>query len=216
MAYYVVVDLEMCKVPKYNKPGYGHNHEIIQIGAALMDDKLDIIDKYNTFVKPDYGVLDDFISKLTGIKPEDLKDAPMVAEAVEDFLGWLPDGEVTAISWSFADRNQFHHELTSKGIEISDRFNHILENWVDCQPQFSEKMNMKKRYSLEEALVAADICTDGHAHNGMVDAYNTALLYAKMQREEKLVLNKYYKTAHEDSEPEHLSFSFGDLLDKLT
>ncbi len=46
----------------------------------------------------------------------------------------------------------------------------------------------------------------------MVDAYNTALLYAKMQREDELVLNEYYRKAHSNEEPEHLSFGLGDLL----
>ena len=212
MGYYVVVDLEMCGVPAKMRKEYRYKHEIIQIGAALMDENLNVIDKFSRYVKPEFGCLDSFISKLTGIRPSDLEDAPMLKEALTEFFNWLPDGEVTAISWSDSDEKQFRLELDAKGIEISERFETMLDTWVDCQPQFGEKMNMRKQYSLEEALVATDICTDGRAHNGMVDAYNTALLYAKMQREDELVLNKYYKTAHEDSEPEHLSFSLGDLL----
>ena len=73
-------------------------------------------------------------------------------------------------------------------------------------------MQMSRQYSLEEALIATDICTEGRAHNGMVDAYNTALLYAKMQNEDELVLNEYYGKAHSNEEPEHLSFGLGDVL----
>ena len=214
MGYYVVVDLEMCNVPAKMRKGYRYKNEIIQIGAALMDENLNVIDKFSEYVKPQYGYLDDFISNLTGIKLSDLKGAPMIKEAISDFLNWLPSGQVTAISWSNSDELQLRFELAAKGMEIDEGLEKILDTWIDCQPQFSLKMKMdpKKQYSLEEALVATDICTDGRAHNGMVDAYNTALLYAKMQREEELVLNTYYKHAHEDAEPEHLSFCFGDLL----
>ncbi len=213
MKYYVVVDLEMCSVPP--KKTYRYKHEIIQIGAALMNENLEIVDKYSGFVKPEIGALDDFISKLTGITSKDLKDAPHVEQAVKAFMAWLPEGEVVAISWSITDKKQLQNELEQKNIPIDERLERILDTWVDCQPMFTDKIEnaSRKRYSLEEALVAADIITEGRAHDGLNDAYNTALLYAKMQREDELVLNSYYESAHDDSESESLSFGLGDLLD---
>ena len=213
MSYYVVVDLEMCRVPKTQRKQYKYKHEVIQIGAALMDSDLNIIDTFSEYVKPQFGHLDGFISKLTGVQVDDLEKADTIQIVLNRFMALLPQNDIVIpISWSDSDELQLRHELTEKTIPIGDRFDQMLFNWIDCQPQFSRKMKMKKQYSLEEALIATDICTDGRAHNGMVDAYNTALLYAKMQREEELVLNTYYKHAHEDAEPEHLSFCFGDLL----
>ena len=213
MCYYVVVDLEMCRVPKAQRKLYRYKNEIIQIGAALMDSDLNVIDIFSEYVKPEYGFLDSFISKLTGITVKDLENARSLEEVLDSFMNWLPqDDVVVPISWSNSDEMQFRHELGEKNISVDNRFNQMLFNWIDCQLQFSRKMKMKKRYSLEEALIATDICTDGRAHNGMVDAYNTALLYAKMQREDELVLNEYYRKAHSNEEPEHLSFGLGDLL----
>lgn len=213
MCYYVVVDLEMCRVPKAQRKLYRYKNEIIQIGAALMDSDLNVIDTFSEYVKPEYGFLDSFISKLTGITVKDLENARSLEEVLDSFMNWLPqDDVVVPISWSNSDEMQFRHELGEKNTSVDNRFNQMLFNWIDCQPQFSRKMKMKKRYSLEEALIATDICTDGRAHNGMVDAYNTALLYAKMQREDELVLNEYYRKAHSNEEPEHLSFGLGDLL----
>ena len=34
---YVVIDLEMCKVPKLYRRNYKHANETIQIGAVLLD-----------------------------------------------------------------------------------------------------------------------------------------------------------------------------------
>lgn len=61
MGYYVVIDLEMCRVPKTQRKHYRNKQEIIQIGAALMDSDLNVIDTYSEYVKPEYGILDNFI-----------------------------------------------------------------------------------------------------------------------------------------------------------
>ena len=56
-------------------------------------------------------------------------------------------------------------------------------------------MGSKDAYNLTEALNIADISYEDGAHDGLVDARNTARLYAKMQREEELTLNRYYMEA---------------------
>ena len=212
MKRYVVVDLEMCKVPKGYKKEFRCGREIIQIGAVLLDQDFNIYDTFNEYVKPEYGKLDKFITNLTGITEDNLSDADKLSNVLRGFEEWLPDGELVGISWSDTDNNQLIREVDKKSIYISSKLQSVLARWVDCQPQFSDKMKMEKLYSLEEALIATDICTEGRAHNGLVDAYNTALLYAKMQNEDELVLNKYYKIAHCNDEPEHLSFGLGDIL----
>ena len=214
MKHYVVVDLEMCNVTNNELlKVFPYKSEIIQIGAVLMNEELEIIGEFDTYVKPKYGQLTWQIKKLTGIREEDLKDAQPLEVVMNDFLNWLPEGEVTAISWSMSDKFQFLKELSIKNIPYGEQFRTILETWVDCQPQFTQKMHTEhKNYQLKEALIATDIWTEGRLHNGLVDAKNTALLYAKMQREEELVLNPFYKIATE--EENHLTFTLGDALEK--
>lgn len=72
-------------------------------------------------------------------------------------------------------------------------------------------MKKQRCYKLSEALVAADIIYEDGAHDGLVDAYNTALLFAKMERETELVLNPYYKRAI-TSDEEECGFSLGSLF----
>ncbi len=83
MCYYVVVDLEMCRVPKAQRKLYRYKNEIIQIGAALMDSDLNIIDTFSEYVKPEYGFLDSFISKLTGITVINLENARNLEEVLD-------------------------------------------------------------------------------------------------------------------------------------
>ena len=133
----------------------------------------------------------------------------------ERFTGWLPKENMTMVSWSMTDRSQLIREAEAKAIPTDEYFNLLLESWIDCQLQFAEKMDMGTRqYSLEEALIATDVCADGRAHDGLADALNTALLFAKMQKEETLVLNPYYKRAHDGHKEEHLTYTMADLIEE--
>ena len=111
MKYYVVIDLEMCKVPKGAAKSYGKSNEVIQIGAVKLDEQYQILeDRFMTYVKPQYGSLDTFINHLTGITQKDLKNAPCFEEALRQFELWLPDGEVEMVSWSRTDLKQLQNE----------------------------------------------------------------------------------------------------------
>ena len=208
---YAVVDLEMARVPKgYKKFGYKWCQETIQIGAVLLDEDYEIVDEFNTLVKPQYGHIDSFIENMTGISQADVMMAPSFEEALMMFLDWLPYDDVRCVSWSDSDPKQIVHEVIAKGID-DERLEIIFANWIDCQKTFGKKMGRENAYKLEEALIASDIVPEGRAHDGLADAYNTALLFAKLDQNPDYELNELYKTAREE-DTEHLSFSMGDLF----
>lgn len=209
MSGYVVVDLEMCKVPQAMRSRYPWGQETIQIGAVLLNEQLEITGQFDTFVYPQFGSIDAEIKKLTGIEKKDVKNAPDMKTALEQFVAWVPR-DAAVVSWSDNDEKQIRHEAEAKQIEIQG-LDAILENWIDCQKIFSEKMQTEKCYKLSDALIATDICYSEREHDGLMDAYNTALLFAKMKKEQKLQLNAYYRTAREEEE-EHLKVELGDLF----
>ena len=212
--YYAVIDLEMCNVPKgYKRFGYKWSQETIQIGAVLLNEDYEIVDEFNTYVRPQYGHIDHFIEDLTGISQVDVLRAPTFEVALEDFLEWLPYDDVRCVSWSDSDPKQIVHEVIAKGIE-DDRIEIIIANWMDCQKTFGHKMGKENLYKLEEALVASDIIPEGRVHDGLSDARNTAMLFAKLEQNPDYELNELYKTARE-GETEHLSFCMGDLFTGL-
>lgn len=131
-------------------------------------------------------------------------------DALSAFTEWIPEGDVEMVSWSDTDQKQLMHEIIGKNIDNA-RMDELILNWKDCQITFSEKMDSDRRYSLEEALIAADIEQEGRAHNGYCDAYNTALLFAKMETEEEFKLNRLYEEARSE-DYRHLSSCIGDLL----
>lgn len=197
MSKYVIVDLEMCNVPKgIKREAYNWRNELIQIGAVVVDESLNITDEFMTLVSPEFGVIDNFIEKLTGVSRKAVQGAPKVKEALELFVNWLPSDAVL-VSWSENDESQIRKEIEAKNIFIKG-LDDYLDTWVDCQKTFGEKMNAQKNYKLSEALIIADIDYDEGEHDALVDAKNTAQLFVKMEREPVLVLNPYYSNQKEE------------------
>ncbi len=208
---YVVVDLEMCQVPKFSwDQGRPLKNETIQIGAVLVDENYEIVSTFNTYVKPELGYLDYFISKLTGITKADLNDAPYFNEAINAFTDWIPDGDVRCVSWSMTDMHQLSNEMEKKNI-VNTKLMKFLDSWIDYQVPVDEKLGMEHNVSLEEALIATDIIQKGKAHDGLDDAYNTALLFVKMEKNPDFELNTMYSYAKEET-TRKLSYTLGDLF----
>lgn len=208
---YAVVDLEMCKVPKgYRKFGFNWSKETIQIGAVLLDEKYEMIDKFNSYVCPQYGKIDKYIENLTGISQSQVLGAPKFKDALDAFIEWLPYEDVRCVSWSESDLYQLIHETMEKTCN-DERLEIIFANWIDCQKTFSKKMGKENVYKLEEALIASDIITEGREHDGFSDAINTAFLFSKLETDPDFKLNEEYEAAREEK-TEHLSFSMGDMF----
>ena len=206
---YIVVDLEMCNVPKSNMTDdFKWSTEMIQIGAVMLDDNYEIIDQFMTYTQPKYGRLTSYIERLTGITIDDLKNAPTTEEGLRDFFNWIPKDAVI-VQWSENDKKQLNREL--KGKKIHCDINQIIQDdWLDCQVQFTEVMNAERIFSLQEALNISDIDYDSNLHDGLVDASNTALLFKKMNTEKPFRFNEYYLES--ETPQEELSTSLGELF----
>ena len=193
MSSFVVMDLEMCNVPKDRRTDtFWWKNEIIQIGAVLMNEDYEIVDEFKTFVRPEYGAIDSFIENLTGISQCDVDYAPCAAEALADFAAWLPD-DAYVVSWSESDPIQIERELQAKEIDLPE-LDWYLDEWLDCQAMFGERTNSERNYKLSEALNIAGIAFENGEHDALVDARNTAMLFAKLEREDELQLVPAYVT----------------------
>jgi DNA polymerase III alpha subunit (gram-positive type) len=191
MSKYVIFDLEMCKVGKHKRTEkFPYSKEIIQIGAVMLDENYSIIDRFSTYVAPQFGALDLKIINLTGITRDKLINAPSTEEALIQFSDWIPDDAIL-VEWSDNDREQIYDELYGKDI-YNDKLEDLLPDIIDCQELFGEKMNNERQYMLSEALIIAaiDDYSDG-AHDGLVDAMNTAMLFRKIKTEKEFKLSPY-------------------------
>ena len=84
---YLVIDLEMCNVPRdYRSRSYKYANETIQIGAVLLDEEFKRIGTLSQYVHPEHGVIDPFIQNLTGIRNSQVKKAPRTIETISEGL----------------------------------------------------------------------------------------------------------------------------------
>lgn len=209
---YLVIDLEMCKVPKdYRSKNYKYANEIIQIGAVLLDDEYKQIDTFSQYVHPEHGVVDYFITNLTGIQNKQVKHALKLQEVLIHLLDWLGDRQYKIFAWSNNDYVQLQHEISIKNLDVEKIQDFMCkERWIDYQEVFGKRYEFESAVSLEEALLLCDIEPDGKFHDGLDDARNTAKII------EKLELNPEYQLIHVERQAEWssqpLKTNLGDLF----
>ena len=210
----IVLDVEMCRV-QMRTDRFPYRHEIIQIGAVKLNDSYEIVDEFSTYVRPRYGKVDFFIEDLTGITEQMVKQAPDIEEALQRMVQWVGEDEADFYSWSDTDYYQIRNEILCKCQENAC-WDLLLNqtNWVDYQAKFSERLESPKALKLAEALDLAEIDPEGHLHDGLADAYNTARLIAKLETQ------KDYRTLIErnrvrEKNEEPLTTSLGAFLQGL-
>ena len=208
---YLVIDLEMCNVPKhYRSNRYPYSNEIIQVGAVLLDENFEIIGTMNQYVRPVYGVLDHFISNLTGIDKREVKNAPELKEALLHMLDWLGNREYKIFEWSNTDFYQLKHEICSKEI-FDEKIEKFMEEerWIDYQKIFGTRFKFSRAISLEDALMCCDIVAEGRLHDGLADAVNTSKLIKWLESNPEYEIREVEEKAEAE---ERLNFSLGSLL----
>ena len=211
----IVIDVEMCGV-KQRKSCYSCRNEIIQIGAVMLDETYEIVDKFSTYVKPRYGRIDNYIFKLTGISDKSIKDAPDIEDALTHMLEWIGSNDAVFYSWSTTDFFQIRNEIRTK-CQDSSKLDSLLDigNWVDYQQKLGKRLCAEHLIKLSDALLLAEVDTQGRMHNGLDDAYNTALMIAKLEVQKNyMTLIEKYRAREAEQKP--LSVSLGDLMKGIT
>ncbi len=212
---HVVVDLEMNFIRKKTEESRFCNMETIEIGAVMLDDNLQEIAAFRTYVKPIYNnSIAKKITRLTGITDEMVANAPTFNEALRMFSNWcLGTGDdVTVYAWSATDYNQISREMMSKGYEVSDAEADLLgKPWSDFQHEFDTHLGFKKQFSLSMALDMAGIDFTGREHDALDDARNTAELMQVFRDEDAFDMT--LRKIKEAMEPKEIGSTLGDLFD---
>lgn len=89
---YVVIDIETTGL----SPDYD---EIIEL-SALKCHNDEVVDKFSTLVKPEYEI-DEYITELTGITNEMVKDAPDIEQALPQYMDFIGDNIVIGHNVNF-------------------------------------------------------------------------------------------------------------------
>lgn len=216
---HIMIDLEMNKIEKQIKDRKKLSNEVIEIGAVMMNGHFEIVDKYQSYVAPDFGKMDPLIIGLTGITDQMLVGAPGFAEMMDDFTEWIGQEPVQFYSWSLSDIRQIQNESEFKGYrgDIVSRMEH---NWNDFQQEYSELLGITKKIKLNEAVAAADYEFTGDQHTALADAVNTAEILRlskdpeQFERVMKPVLDLFRPEKEEPTLMDMYPEFFASLLEK--
>ena len=174
----IFVDLEMHPVARIYNPQYAVlKTETIEIGAVMLDEDLREISSFKEYVHPDFSnVVYPKYQKLTGITTEMLADADCFQAVFDRFCKWCGTNYII-YSWSDNDIWQFIRECDMKGIVYSDEVRYMFNNWKDFQAEFGSLLGTERLISLTDAVTLGGLDFIGQAHDGLIDAQNTAALF---------------------------------------
>lgn len=212
---HIVVDLEMNDVSRNSEFRSVCSTETIEIGAVMLDDYLQEISSFCTYVKPEFNNrIERRITKLTGITDEMVSDAPTFRHALKKFTDWcLETGDdVKIYAWSETDYDQIFSEIILKNYDISEAEQKILDNdWADFQHEFDDNLGFENRVSLSLALDLGGIDFSGHEHDALDDARNTAKLLHIFRNKE--LYDKVFRKISEYMHPTSTGNTIGSLID---
>ena len=156
--------------------------EIIEIGAAKLDEHFRVTDTLRVYSKPQYyPKMHKRIASLTGIHDKLLEEQGLpFLKAFQKFIDWCGQ-EYAFMTWSMSDLPTLIDNMALYGIDIS-----TLPDWYDLQRIFGrEIMRSPVKYSLEYAMEVLGE-TGGDAHDAMNDSVNTAKICDHLDLEDYL------------------------------
>lgn len=129
---YVIIDIETTGLdPEYC--------EIIELAAIKYENNKEIA-RFHSLVKPDYEI-DSFITSLTGITNEMVKNSPKLSEVILDFYNFLKD-EILIGHCVYFDINFIYDALEKENIILSNDYINIMRFSNKILPQLeNQKLN---------------------------------------------------------------------------
>lgn len=163
---YCIIDIETTDLLPYA--------EIIEIGVIKVRN-CKIVDTFNTLIKPPCDI-PKFITQLTGITNEMVKDAPKFEDIVDDFLSFVGKDVIVGYNnYSFDICVLYDNILKIKDVFFSNDYEDVL--YAARRSQI--KIN---NYSLETVCDYYGFNTDGE-HRALNDCYLTKKCYDKLYEE---------------------------------
>lgn len=161
---FTVVDLETTGF--YIPP----KDRIIEIGAVRIEN-LKIVKEFSTLVNP-YKPIPPIVSEITGIKNEDVKNAPRIGNALKDFYRFAQGSVITAYNVAFDFEFIKLASIYSMGYEPKER--------TLCAFELSKRiLYFLEKYDLDVVCDYFDIKITNR-HRALGDARATAILFIKL------------------------------------
>lgn len=163
---FTIVDLETTGLSK-------NYHKITEIAAVKVKNNR-IADSYHTLVNPEVRI-PSFITRLTGIDNEMVKDSPKIKHVLPGFVDFLKDDVFVAHNAGF-DFGFLNHNLKT-------HYDKDLRNDVLCTRKLANRL-----YPALERKRLCDLCDhfnikNDESHRAMGDVRATAKVFANMLKD---------------------------------
>lgn len=199
---WIVLDLEWNQPTSYQSAAYkaaGDKllFEVIQFGAAKLNERFEIVDTLSVLVRPTYyRVIHSRVKRMTGITFDLLCDADPFPEAFERFMSWCGE-DCTFLTWGGDDISVLKQNMDCFGSQYA------LPRMFDIQRLYAVQKGKKSQVALKTAMEELGIEPDENRafHNAVHDAYYTALVWKAMPEPAKVLL--YEEQAHILAHNEH-------------
>ena len=180
---FIVLDLEWNQPTSYQSAAYrrvGDSllFEVIQFGAAKLDQSLGIVDTVSIPVRPThYVTIHPRVKRMTGITQEALCDAPAFPEAMESFMDWCGE-DCAFLTWGGDDISVLQQNVDFFRVERA------LPRMYDIQRLYAAAMGKSGQTALKTAMEALEVEEDEDRsfHNAMHDAYYTARVFQRLPK----------------------------------
>lgn len=148
-----------------------HRMETIEIGAVRLDEGLEVVDEYDSFVRPTaFPRLSSFCRKLTSITQEQVDAADTFPKAFARFVTWIGNGPKKIVTWGAFDIGQFRMDCERHDMVFPE---HLAVDHLNLKTAFGKWKGLK-RVGMEQALDLLGLDPVGHLHRGIDDARNIA------------------------------------------
>jgi len=178
---YIIIDLEWNQPLSYQSHVYRQVgdrliFEMIQIGAVKVDEHFQVTDSISIPIRPQHYVkIHPRIRRMTHLGAEELADAPVFQDAMEQFVSWCGE-DYTLLTWGCDDVSVLKQNMDFFECPL------ILPPLCDIQRLFSDVYKCKDRKGLKAAMEMLEIEPDENRffHDALNDAYYTALVFARL------------------------------------
>jgi len=166
---FILADIEATCWEQHKKVD---DNEIIEIGFLVCNVKGEVLDSYQTFVKPVTNIkLSGFCKKLTGIEQRWVNDAPSLFDAVSDIARWfdlrysINSSQMAWTSWGDWDPVCFEKDCDRHKIAMP------FGNHVDLKQHYFNLRGVE--VGLREATEREGFPWRGRRHRAIADAENS-------------------------------------------
>ncbi|WP_284639604.1 3'-5' exonuclease [Paenibacillus silviterrae] len=155
---YIVIDLEFNGRRHYDI----YPMEIIELGAVKLNEKLEIIDMFQSYIKPKYPI-NRFALEFCGIQEKTLKEAEPFTQVIDRFRRFCGE-EFIVFAWGCSD---------FFSLFVDCRVNEIDNDWLT-----QRLVDMSKPFEggLQQALATHELPSLGQHHSALDDALNAVQL----------------------------------------